>query len=121
MNEETPDTQSLLPAGEASAQPDASRAPVTAKKKRAKAAAQAAAAAAIEARIGHKFSDPELLATAFTHVSALKPVRKRGDSYQRLEFLGDRVLGLVVAEMLYRAFPKADEGELSKRLADLVR
>ncbi|TMJ81012.1 MAG: ribonuclease III [Alphaproteobacteria bacterium] len=120
MNEETLDTQNPSPAGEASAQPDATRAPVT-KKKRAKAAAQAAAAAAIEARIGHKFSDPELLATAFTHVSALKPVRKRGDSYQRLEFLGDRVLGLVVAEMLYRAFPKADEGELSKRLADLVR
>jgi len=62
MNEETIDTQNPSPAGEASAQPDATRAPVT-KKKRAKAAAQAAAAAAVEARIGHKFSDPELLAT----------------------------------------------------------
>src|SRR5439155_4836644 len=120
MNEETLGTQNPSPAGEASAQPDAARAPVT-RKKRAKAAAQAAAAAAIEARIGHKFSDPELLATAFTHVSALKPGDKRGDSYQRLEFLGDRVLGLVVSDMLYRAFPNADEGELSKRLADLVR
>ena len=58
-------------------------------------------------------------------MSALKPTRKkgdkRGDSYQRLEFLGDRVLGLVISDMLYRAFPNADEGELSKRLADLVR
>lgn len=50
----------------------------------------------------------------------MKSVR-RGDSYQRLEFLGDHVLGLIVSDMLYRAFPKADEGELSKRLADLVR
>src|SRR6202007_1189048 len=41
--------------------------------------------------------------------------------YQRLEFLGDHVLGLVISDMLYRAFPKADEGELSRRLADLGR
>ncbi len=58
---------------------------------------------------------------AITHVSALKSGRKRGDSYQRLEFLGDHVLGLVVSDMLYHAFPNADEGELSKRLAELVR
>ena len=74
-----------------------------------------------KARIGHKFGDPNLLATAFTHVSALKPARNRAESYQRLEFLGDHVLGLIVSDMLYRAFPNADEGELSKRLADLVR
>ena len=80
-----------------------------------------AAAKAIEARIGHAFADPSLLATAFTHVSALKSTRNRTESYQRLEFLGDHVLGLIVSDMLYRAFPKADEGELSKRLADLVR
>ncbi len=92
-----------------------------AKKKRGKKAAARAAAAALEARIGHKFADPTLLATAFTHVSALKSARKRGDSYQRLEFLGDHVLGLIVSDMLYRAFPNANEGELSKRLADLVR
>ncbi|MBV8925240.1 MAG: ribonuclease III, partial [Bradyrhizobium sp.] len=49
------------------------------------------------------------------------PSRKRGESYQRLEFLGDHVLGLIVSDMLYRSFPNADEGELSKRLADLVR
>jgi ribonuclease-3 len=80
-----------------------------------------AIARAIELRIGHTFADPSLLATAFTHVSALKSSRNRADSYQRLEFLGDHVLGLIVSDMLFRAFPKADEGELSKRLANLVR
>ncbi|MCO5131312.1 MAG: ribonuclease III [Xanthobacteraceae bacterium] len=90
------------------------------RKPRGKAAAKAAMAA-IEQRIGYAFTDPALLATAFTHVSALKAARNRTDSYQRLEFLGDHVLGLIVSDMLYRAFPKADEGELSKRLADLVR
>lgn len=80
-----------------------------------------AIAKAIEQRIGHTFAEPSLLATAFTHVSALKSSRNRADSYQRLEFLGDHVLGLIVSDMLYRAFPKADEGELSKRLANLVR
>ena len=47
--------------------------------------------------------------------------RAAAQSYQRLEFLGDRVLGLVVSEMLYEAFPEASEGELSVRLARLVR
>ena len=45
----------------------------------------------------------------------------RANSYQRLEFLGDHVLGLIISDMLFRSFPKADEGELSRRLADLVR
>jgi len=98
--------------------------PKKAKKKRAKKSAKSAAKAvtsAMEVRIGHSFADPNLLMTAMTHVSALKPSRKRGESYQRLEFLGDHVLGLIVSDMLYRSFPNADEGELSKRLADLVR
>ena len=90
------------------------------RRKRGKAGAKAAAASSRRAS-GNQFADPALLATAFTHVSALKSARKRGDSYQRLEFLGDHVLGLIVSDMLYRAFPNADEGELSKRLADLVR
>jgi ribonuclease III len=119
MNDETPDIHTL-PSGDESPRPDAGLAPVAAKKKRGKSGAKAATAA-IEARIGHKFADPALLTTAITHVSALKSQRKRSDSYQRLEFLGDHVLGLVVSDMLYRAFPNADEGELSKRLADLVR
>src|SRR6202042_1305015 len=100
---------------------EAGREAAPAKKKRRPRSGSKAATAALEARIGHKFADSTLLDTAFTHVSALKPVRKRGDSYQRLEFLGDHVLGLIVSDMLYRAFPNADEGELSKRLADLVR
>ncbi|RED42560.1 RNAse III [Rhodopseudomonas thermotolerans] len=94
--------------------------PSAAKKRRASKAKSKATAAAIEQRLGHSFADPALLTTAFTHVSALKTAR-RTDSYQRLEFLGDHVLGLIVSDMLYRAFPNADEGELSKRLADLVR
>jgi ribonuclease III len=93
--------------------PEAAPETAAAKKKRNRAAAKAAAAE-IETRIGHSFKDPLLLATAFTHVSALKSQRSRAESYQRLEFLGDHVLGLVVSDMLYRAFPAADEGELSQ-------
>lgn len=74
---------------------------------------------ALEGRIGHTFGDRALLEQALTHVSAA-PGRKRG-TYQRLEFLGDRVLGLAISEMLYEAFPQAEEGELSRRLAGLVR
>ncbi len=120
MNDESPDIQTLSTSVGARPEADGGAEPPAAKKRRGKAAATAEAAA-IEARIGHNFADPSLLATAFTHVSALKSARSRSDSYQRLEFLGDHVLGLIVSDMLYRAFPKADEGELSKRLADLVR
>ena len=76
---------------------------------------------ALEERIGHRFKDVVLLECALTHISALKGARNRAGSYQRLEFLGDHVLGLVVSDILFRSFPKADEGELSRRLADLVR
>jgi ribonuclease-3 len=76
---------------------------------------------ALEATIGYQFSDVALLERALTHISALKGQQGRAASYQRLEFLGDHVLGLAISEMLFRAFPKADEGELSRRLADLVR
>ena len=74
---------------------------------------------ALEARVGHVFADRNLIAAALTHVSAAAG-RKR-ETYQRLEFLGDRVLGLAVSGMLYEAFPEAGEGELSRRLAGLVR
>ena len=120
MTDEAADTKIVLLADEANPAPAAEPAVARVKKPRGKAAAKAAMAA-IEERIGYSFNDPALLATAFTHVSALKAARNRTDSYQRLEFLGDHVLGLIVSDMLYRAFPKADEGELSKRLADLVR
>lgn len=81
----------------------------------------AAVLATVQEKLGHNFGDAALLATALTHVSALKPNSARTLSYQRLEFLGDHVLGLVVSDMLFRAFPEAPEGELSRRLADLVR
>src|SRR4051812_15012942 len=77
--------------------------------------------AEFEERIGYRFKDPALLEQALTHISALTGARNRAGSYQRLEFLGDHVLGLIVSDMLFRAFPKADEGEMSRRLADLVR
>jgi ribonuclease III len=75
----------------------------------------------LENRIGYRFADAALLTCALTHISALKGPRNRAGSYQRMEFLGDHVLGLVISDMLYRGYPKADEGELSRRLADLVR
>ena len=66
---------------------------------------------------GHRFADAERLDRALTHASA----RGRGGrDYERLEFLGDRVLGLCVAEMLFAQFQAADEGELSVRLNQLV-
>ena len=77
--------------------------------------------AAFEQRIGYRFKDHALLEQALTHISALSGARNRAASYQRLEFLGDHVLGLVVSDMLFRAFARADEGEMSRRLADLVR
>jgi ribonuclease III len=75
----------------------------------------------LEQRIGHAFGDRKLLERALTHVSAIAAKGARVDSYQRLEFLGDRVLGLAICDMLHAAFPKAAEGELSRRLAELVR
>ncbi|HVI29067.1 ribonuclease III [Hansschlegelia sp.] len=75
----------------------------------------------LEARLGHVFADPTLLERALTHISAAKSSEGRLGSYQRLEFLGDRVLGLAISGMLIAEFPKADEGELSRRLAELVR
>ena len=75
---------------------------------------------ALEDRIGYHFADKTLLERAVTHISAASG-GARVNSYQRLEFLGDHVLGLVISDMLFRAFPRANEGELSRRLADLVR
>jgi ribonuclease-3 len=75
----------------------------------------------LESRIGYRFNSLALVEHALTHISAVKGPRNPARSYQRLEFLGDHVLGLVVSDMLFRAFPRANEGELSRRLADLVR
>jgi ribonuclease-3 len=75
----------------------------------------------LQFRLGYKFADPDLLDRALTHSSSVSPAKRIERSYQRLEFLGDRVLGLVVADMLYRRYPKANEGELSRTLNTLVR
>jgi ribonuclease-3 len=73
---------------------------------------------AFAARIGHDFRRPELLARAVTHSSLATPVRPDN---QRLEFLGDRVLGLVMAEALLAADKGASEGQLAPRFNALVR
>lgn len=72
---------------------------------------------AVGARIGHQFSDVERLKRALTHASLRD---NSSGNYERLEFLGDRVLGLCVAELLFKNFKDADEGELSVRLNQLV-
>jgi ribonuclease-3 len=77
------------------------------------------AIAELERRIGHSFADRELLERALTHGSVTKGSPKIAD-YQRLEFLGDRVLNLVVAEQLMRLQPEATEGALSKLMNQLV-
>lgn len=64
---------------------------------------------------GHVFADPALLARALTHRSAGSP------HYERLEFLGDALLNLIVAEQLYARWPKADEGAMTRARAELVR
>ncbi len=73
---------------------------------------------ALEQRLGYRFREPQLLARALVHRSAGE--RRHGDN-ERLEFLGDRVLGLVVADLLCRRFAEEPEGGLSKRHAALVR
>jgi len=73
----------------------------------------------IIAILGYQFRDGALLTSALTHPS--RRASGRASAYERLEFLGDRVLGLVIAEMLLRAFPDESEGDLAKRHAGLVR
>jgi ribonuclease III len=65
--------------------------------------------------LGHDFARHDLLAAALTHSSA------DGTSYERLEFLGDRVLGLVMADWLLARYPQESEGQISRRFAQLVR
>jgi ribonuclease-3 len=74
--------------------------------------------------LGHSFADPRLLVEALTHASAVPRQKARAamaHGYERLEFLGDRVLGLVIAELLWRRFPNEAEGALTRRHTQLVR
>ena len=75
---------------------------------------------AFEKKIGYKFKDRSLLATALTHSSFANESHGRAQSYERLEFLGDSILGFVTAEYLYGAFPELPEGKLTKKRASLV-
>lgn len=104
--------------------------------------AASAVAAALAAVLEHRFGDPSLLLRALTHASLSGPGsnpgarpgagRQRGrtagavgtaarQDYDRLEFLGDRVLALAVTELLFERFPDGDAGELARRLNALVR
>ena len=81
--------------------------------------ARAEAVASLEARLGWGFRDRDLLERALTHASVGEGARRVRDN-ERLEFLGDRVLGLHAAEWLIERYPAAKEGELSPRLQALV-
>jgi ribonuclease III len=74
---------------------------------------------AFEKRLGHVFADRDLIELALTHASH-GDGRRRGQSNERLEFLGDRVLGLLAADRLYADFSQLDEGGLAHRLNALV-
>ena len=71
----------------------------------------------LEERLGYSFSDSSLLQAALTHRSASQRPREHNET---LEFLGDAVVGLVVSDLLFRTWPEADEGWLSRRRAALV-
>jgi ribonuclease-3 len=74
----------------------------------------------LEARLGHTFEDRALLKKALTHSSVRQASAKRRDN-ERLEFLGDRVLGLAIAELLSEVHPAANEGQLARLYNRLVR
>lgn len=66
-------------------------------------------------KIGYTFNEPSLLTQALTHRSA------KGEHNERLEFLGDSILGFVIAEVLFEQFPKHDEGDLTRMRSSLVK
>lgn len=76
--------------------------------------------AEVETVLGYHFGDGELLRAALIHPSAAKG-KAPGMAFERLEFLGDRVLGLAIASLLYETYESDPEGQLSRRLAALVR
>ena len=76
---------------------------------------------AIEAKLGYKFQNRALLINALTHSSYANENRGRScESNERLEFLGDSVLGMVVADALYKRFPELPEGRMTRLRAQLV-
>ncbi len=79
----------------------------------------------LEARLGHVFADRLLLERALTHASARNAGNgsddRAGNDNERLEFLGDRVLGLAMAELIFEQFPAEREGDLARRFNQMVR
>ena len=73
----------------------------------------------LQLALGHRFRDPDLLRLALTHRSFANE-KGLGEQNERLEFLGDAVLGLVTASMLFEGYPEFPEGELSRRKSSLV-
>lgn len=81
---------------------------------------KAAPLEALQQRLGYKFRSLALLETAMTHSSLLQDKPELGESNQRMEFLGDAVLQLVLTEALFKLFPDEREGPLSRRRASLA-
>jgi ribonuclease-3 len=75
----------------------------------------------LSSTLGHRFGNPALLEEALTHPSVERPRGQTKGDYERLEFLGDRVLGLVIADRLLRLYPDSDAGALARRYNTLVR
>jgi ribonuclease III len=74
----------------------------------------------LEKALGYKFRDEAVLARSLTHSSYKGTAKASGDN-ERMEFIGDRVLGLAISELLHEMFPNATEGELARRFNKLVR
>ena len=70
----------------------------------------------LASRIGYQFKQPDLLKLALTHRSV-----SHKHNYERLEFLGDSLLGMIIANYLYHTYPKENEGRLTRMRATLVR
>ena len=67
--------------------------------------------------ISYEFNDEKILLDAITHTTK---TRRKNSNFQRLEFLGDRILGLIIADILYNKFPNESEGDLTRRMHHLV-
>lgn len=74
----------------------------------------------LEKRIGYTFNNISLLETAVTHSSFANESRGRAECYERLEFVGDSVLGFVTADFLYKRQPQLSEGSMTKTRSELV-
>lgn len=83
-------------------------------------AERAALLASLQERLGYTFRDQQLLDCALTHTSYMHETAEASVSYERLEFLGDAVLGLIVSTYLYTTYPACHEGQLSKLRARIV-